>query len=60
MKNKDGSREHVQKRVLLDNISELYERFIELHPDVKVGLSKFTQFKTKHYLFFHVLCIVIV
>lgn len=37
------SREHVQKRLVLCNLSELYARFKSEYPGVKIGLSKFSQ-----------------
>ena len=39
----DGSREHVQKRLIICNLLELYVAFQKENPSVKVSLSKFSQ-----------------
>ncbi|KYM96890.1 hypothetical protein ALC62_12427 [Cyphomyrmex costatus] len=48
VRNKDGSREHVQKRLILSNLSELYEKFRNDYPDVKIGISKFCELRPRH------------
>ncbi|KAJ8672060.1 hypothetical protein QAD02_003319 [Eretmocerus hayati] len=48
LKNSDGKREHVQKRLLLCNMNELYSQFIQEYPDKRTGISKFTQLRPKH------------
>ncbi|KAJ8683491.1 hypothetical protein QAD02_019283 [Eretmocerus hayati] len=48
VKNSDGKREHVQKRLLLCNMNELYSQFVQKYPDKKIGISKFTQLRSKH------------
>lgn len=45
---KDGKRQHVQKKLVLMNISELYENFKEKYPDVKIGFSKFASLRPQH------------
>ncbi|KAJ8671657.1 hypothetical protein QAD02_002916 [Eretmocerus hayati] len=48
VKNSDGKREHVQKRLLLCNMNELYSQFVQEYPDKRIGISKFTQLRPKH------------
>ena len=43
-----GKREHVQKRLILCSLKELYEHFKTLHPNVKVGFSTFASRRPKH------------
>ncbi|KAJ8685910.1 hypothetical protein QAD02_021703 [Eretmocerus hayati] len=38
----------VQKRLVLYNIRELYLKFKDLHPDVKVGMTKFAEARPVH------------
>ena len=45
IKQENGKREHVQKRLLLADLHEIYSLFKKEHADVKVGLTKFTQLK---------------
>ncbi|KAJ8672125.1 hypothetical protein QAD02_003384 [Eretmocerus hayati] len=40
---KEGKREHVQKKLLLCNLNELYAQYTQEYPDIKIGLTKFTQ-----------------
>eukprot|EP00731_Ephydatia_muelleri_P005409 Em0002g1585a len=44
----DGEKEAVQKRLLLCNLSEAYKQFQSDHPDVKIGLTKFTELRPKN------------
>jgi len=44
----NGKREHVQKRLVLCNLSELYALFKEKYPDAKVGLSKFSELRPRN------------
>ena len=37
----DGTKVHVQKRLLLSNLKETYQLFVERHPDKKIGFSTF-------------------
>ncbi|CAJ1061238.1 uncharacterized protein LOC119727986 [Xyrichtys novacula] len=39
----DGIKQHARKHLMLCNLHEAYEFFKELHPDVKVGFSKFAE-----------------
>ncbi|KAJ8684527.1 hypothetical protein QAD02_020319 [Eretmocerus hayati] len=48
VKNSDGKREHVQKRLLLCNMNGLYSQFVQEYSDKKIGISKFTQLRPKH------------
>ena len=38
---------HKQKRLVLNNLHELYTAFKEKHPDIKVGFSKFCELRPK-------------
>ncbi|CAH0555039.1 unnamed protein product [Brassicogethes aeneus] len=44
----DGSREHVQKRLVLCNLAELYSNFQLKYPNVRIGLSKFSQIRPRN------------
>ena len=39
---------HVQKRLMLGNLKELYQEFKEKHPTDKIGFSKFADLRPKH------------
>jgi hypothetical protein len=39
---------HEQKRLLLCSLKELYSRFKNSHPGVKVGFSKFTSLRPRN------------
>ena len=43
----DGTKEKVQKRLLLANILEIYTLFKSEHPDVKIGFSSFALLRPK-------------
>ena len=43
VKRYDGSRDHVQKKLILCNLPELYANFKAQHPSVKICLSKSSQ-----------------
>ena len=45
---KDNQRAHVQKRLMLGNLKELYQEFKEKHPTDKIGFSKFADLRPKH------------
>lgn len=47
VKQHDGTRKHIQKRLMLCNLQELYAEFKRLHPGKKVGFSKFCQLRPK-------------
>ena len=46
----DGKRVHVQKRLVLSNLKEVYHEFKEKFPDLKIGFSKFAELRPKHCL----------
>lgn len=43
----DNKRTHVQKQLLMCNINELYQKFKEEYPNVRVGLTKFFTLRPK-------------
>ena len=43
----EGKRVQLQKRLVLNNLRELYQRFKEDHPTLKIGFSKFAEFRPK-------------
>ena len=45
---KGGSRVHVQKRLVLCNLKEMYQLFKDNHPNEKIGFSKFVSLRPKH------------
>ena len=45
---KEGKRVHVQKRLVLSNLREVYHEFKEKLPDQKIGFSKFAELRPKH------------
>ena len=45
---KEGKRLHVQKRLVLSNLREVYRGFKEKFPDQKIGFSKFAEICPKH------------
>ena len=44
----EGKRVHVQKRLMLSNLREVYHEFKEKFPDRKIGFSKFAELRPKH------------
>ena len=50
VKNDNGTRSHVQKRLLLCNINELYAQFTAEHQGLKISISKFTKLRPSHCL----------
>ena len=48
VKQKDGKREHIQKRLILGDLSEIYRLFKEKYEHVKIGFTKFTQLRPPH------------
>ncbi|KAJ8671084.1 hypothetical protein QAD02_002343 [Eretmocerus hayati] len=48
VKDKDNVKVFVQKRLVLYNIRELYLKFKDSHPDVKVGMTKFAENRPVH------------
>ena len=47
VRNETGEKEHRQKRLVLCNLTEAYRQFKTLHPDIKVGFSKFAELQPK-------------
>ena len=45
---KEGKRQHIQKRLVLSNLREVYCEFKERFPNCKVGFSKFAELRPKH------------
>ena len=45
---KEGKRQHIQKRLVLSNLKEVYHEFKERFPDKKIGFSKFADLRPKH------------
>jgi hypothetical protein len=45
---KDGKRIHVQKRLILGNLKEIFNKFKNDFPDVKTGFSKFCQLRPRY------------
>lgn len=44
----NGEKQQVRKRLLLGNLSELYEAFKKEHPSVKISFAKFCLIRPKH------------
>lgn len=44
----DDKKVHMQKRLILCNLNELFATFQSEHEDVKIGFTKFTQLRPKH------------
>ena len=47
VRNESGEKEQRQKRLVLCNLTEAYRQFKTLHPDIKVGFSKFAELRPK-------------
>ena len=48
IRNEHGKKEKIQKRLLLLNLTELYQLFKEEHPDAEVGFTKFSLLRPKN------------
>ena len=48
VKKDDASREHVQEKLILCNLFELYANFKAQHPTVKICLSKLSQLRPRN------------
>ena len=48
VKKDDGSREHVQKKLIMSNLSEWYVYFKAQHPTVEICISKFSQLRRRN------------
>ena len=44
----EGKRVHLQKRLILSNLKEVYSAFKDAYPDKKVGFSKFAELRPQH------------
>ena len=44
----EGTRVHIQKRLVLSNLREVYRAFKDAHPDKKIGFSKFAELQLQH------------
>ena len=47
----EHGREHVQKRLILSNLKELYQDFKQKYPTERNGFSKFAELRPKHCIF---------
>jgi hypothetical protein len=45
--NIEGQRQHIQKRLILCNLREIFEQFKHAHPQHKIGFSKFAELRPK-------------
>jgi hypothetical protein len=43
----NGERQHAQKRLIMSNLKETFQAFKEIHPDLKIGFSKFAALRPK-------------
>ncbi|XP_066600762.1 uncharacterized protein [Prorops nasuta] len=48
IRSEDGIRNHVQKRLILSNLSELYQCYRKQYPEDKIGFSKFASLRPQH------------
>lgn len=48
VKGPDGQRKHIQKRLLLLNLNELYQNYKRKYPNDKISLSKFCSLRPQH------------
>ena len=44
---KEGKCEHIQKRLVLSDLKEVYREFKKRYPDHKIGFSKFAELRPK-------------
>ncbi len=44
----EGKRVHIQKRLVLSNLKDVYREFKDQFPALKVGFSKFADLRPKH------------
>jgi hypothetical protein len=45
---RDDTQTHVQKRLILGNLKEMFNKFKNDFPDVKIGFSQFCQLRPRH------------
>lgn len=48
VKQADGKRKLIQKKLVLCNLQELHRSFQEKHPNYKISLTKFAELRPKH------------
>ncbi|KYM93379.1 hypothetical protein ALC62_16021 [Cyphomyrmex costatus] len=48
IRNTNGEKDHIQKRLILCNLKEAYVQFKSEKPEVKVGFTKFAELRPKH------------
>ena len=48
VKQLDGKRVHIQKRLILSNLQELFQNFKEKHTAASIDFSKFAELRPKH------------
>lgn len=46
--NETGKRTHIQKKLILSNLKELYKSFQLEYPNIKIGFSTFAVMRPKH------------
>ena len=44
----EGTHVHIQKRLVLSNLKEVYRAFKDAHPDRKIGFSKFAELRPQY------------
>ena len=47
-RNSDGKPLHVQKRLILGNLREIYNHFKSSYPEIRIGFSKFAELRPKN------------
>ena len=47
----NGERKHIQKRLVLNNLKEVYQLFSEKYPNIRIGFSKFAELGPKEWVF---------
>lgn len=50
VKHADGSREEIQKSLLLNNLEEIYANFKEQYPNEKIGFTKFCSLRPENFV----------
>ena len=48
VRNDDGQRQHIQKKLILCNLAELYQIFKEQYSDCSIGFSSFASLRPVH------------
>ena len=47
----NGERKHIQQRLVLSNLKEVYQLFSEKYPNIRIGFSKFAELRPKECVF---------